>query len=74
MLSLYYFYVVYDKLLSIDDTFIHIKFNKSYLSIPLKIVKSHSLENRQIHVHKEIFTDILNKTTESHNNLYSIYF
>jgi len=74
MSTLYYFYVVYDKMLSEDDTFIHIKFNKSYLSIPLKIVKLHDAEQRQIYVHKKIFTDILNKTTESHNNLCSIYF
>ena len=73
MIKKYYFYIVYDAYLCEDETFTSITYKGSYLSVPNKIINAHSRENKDMVVHEQIFNDILSKSSESHNNLCSIY-
>lgn len=69
-----YFHVNFDEFLSVDETFLHIKYKSKYLSVPLKIISSYSIHDLDMTVHEKIFTDIVNKSSESHNNFCQLYF
>ena len=71
-----YFYVRYDEFLSKDETFLHIKYKTKYLSIPLKSILSYGRDGLGLDmiVHEKIFNDIVNKSSESQNNLRELYF
>jgi hypothetical protein len=74
MTNSYYGYIRYEKYLYEDDTFTAIKYRDSYLCIPNKIIRSNHLASKEMLVHTKIFISILDKVTESQNNLYQIYF
>lgn len=69
-----YFHIRFDEFLYKDETFIYIKYDGLYLSIPNKVVESYSIDTYNMIVHEKIFTDIVNKSSESHNNFCQLYF
>lgn len=73
MIKKHYFYIVYDEYLGEDETFTSIKYRGNYLSVPNKIINAHSKTARDMVVHEKIFNDILSKSSESYNNMCSIY-
>lgn len=74
MVNKHYFYVTYDRWLFETDIFEGLVYKGDYLWVPKKIIKEHDKKAKRILAHRVIFESIVNKTTESHNNLCSIYF